>query len=367
MKKGNLLFVVCFLFIISFPLVFIDRKSIVSEKENRVLATFPTLWENDRMIDIETIPQIFDNYINDRFGFRNVILSLANIFNKTARTINGNVIIGKKDWLFYSRPDDGNNINDFFKLNLFTDDEINKFIENIEKRFEWCNSNNIKFVFLIAPNKHNVYPEYYPFDRPEGITRTEQIMGALPDHLKEIVVYPLDYMVRNKAGDMPFYFETDTHWNMAGAHCAFALLFNRVKQMFPSTEFPDIKFITDISYDSFGDIVPMLGFTSYGRRTIPNVYPMDGWETFYQYIKNERLGGVIIKNRQHSLPKAIVFRDSFFDVLEPFASSIFSSAEYNRKWFNESEKNYILENKPDIIIWELVERNITDIPNSVWN
>jgi hypothetical protein len=367
MKKGNFLFVLSFLSIISLPLVFIDRKSIVSEKENRVLATFPTLLVNDRLIDIETIPQIFDNYINDRFGFRNAILSLANIFNKTARTINGNVVIGKDDWLFYSRPDDGNNINDFLKLNLFTDAEINKFIENIEKRFEWCNRNNIKFIFLIAPNKHNVYPEYYPFDRPEGITRTEQIMGVLPDHLKEIVIYPLDYIIQNKTGDMPLYFETDTHWNMAGAHRVFDLLFNRFKQMFPGTEFPEIKFITNISYDSFGDIVPMSGFTSYGKRTIPTVYPMVGWESFYQYIKNEGRNGVIIENNRRSLPKAIVFCDSFFNILEPFTSSIFSSVEYNWRWFAESEKDYILKNKPDIIIWELVERNITGISNSIWN
>jgi hypothetical protein len=367
MKKDNVLFVICFLFIVSLPLVFIDRKSIVSEKENRVLAAFPALLTNDGLIAIGTIPQSLDNYINDRFGFRNTILSLANIVNKTARTINGNVIIGKDDWLFYSRPDDGNNITDFFKLNLFTDAEINKVIENIEKRLEWCNSNNIKFVFLIAPNKHNVYPEYYPFERPEGITRTEQIMDALPDHLKEIVVYPLDYIVQNKTDAMPLYFETDTHWNMAGAHCAFDLLFDRLKQMFPGAEFPDIKFITDIRYDSFGDIVPMSGFTSYGKRTIPSIYPTTGWESFYQYRKNEGINGVIIENNRQSLPKAIVFRDSFFSALEPFTSSIFSSVTYNWRRFNESEKDYILENKPDIIIWEVVERSITGIPNSIWN
>lgn len=341
-----------------------DHKSIVSEKENRALAAFPTLQNSGGRIDaayIKSIPQSLDGYINDRFGFRNIFVSLANGFNKRSKTINGNVIIGKHEWLFYSKADDGNNIADFFKVNLFADSEVTRFIERIEKISAWCNDHNIKFLLLIAPNKHNVYPEYYPFDRPEGITRTEQIIAALPDHLKDLVIYPLDYIIQNKTKTVPLYFETDTHWNMLGAQWAFNLLFNRIRRLFPDTNFPNIQYVTDIRYDFAGDIVPMSGFTSYGKRTIPNVRPEAGWELYYHYVKNEgRNGenGVIIKNSDLSLPKAIIFRDSFFIALEPFTSSIFSSVEYNWRILGESEKDYIAANKPDILIWEFVERRI---------
>jgi hypothetical protein len=370
MKKINILFISCFLIIISLPLISIDRKSIVSEKENRVLAAFPALLRddgtNDR-VNIRSIPKEFDSYINDRFGFRNTIVSLTNALNKTSKTINGNVIIGKNDWLFYSRVDDGNNIGDFFKLNLFTDTEVEQFIEKIEKRREWCNKNGIQFLFLIAPNKHNVYPEYYPFERPDGITRTGQIMSALPEGLKDCVIFPLDTIIQHKTDGMPLYFETDTHWNMAGAYYAFDLLFNRIKQLFPKITFPEISFITDISYDSSGDIVPMSGFTSYGKRTIPNMYPTEGWGNYYQYKKNDGVNGVIINSDNKSLPKAIIFRDSFFSALEPFTSTLFSSAEYNWRQFSEAERNTVLKNKPDIIIWEVVERSISGIPYLKWD
>jgi hypothetical protein len=346
-----------------------DHKSVVSEKENRSLAVFPNLLISDGKIDVENIgniPRLFDNYINDRFGFRNSFVSLANMFNKASK-INGDVIIGKDDWLFYSSSADGNNISDFFKFNLFSDDEIKQFVENVEKRLEWCNSNDIKFIFLIAPNKHNVYPEYYPFIRPKGITRTEQVLAALPANLENIVIYPLDYMLQNKTNEIPLYFETDTHWNMTGAYCAFEMLFNRIRQLFPYTNFQEIPFVTDISYDSFGDIVPMLGLTNYGRRTIPNIQPSAGWESYYQYIKNESRNGVITKNNDQSLPKAIIFRDSFFSLLEPFVSTRFSYVEYNWMPFNASDKKYILENKPDVIIWEIVERSISNIVYLEWN
>jgi hypothetical protein len=368
MKKINILFISCFLIIISLPLISIDRKSIVSEKENRSLAVFPTLLANDGKIDsvkIRSIPKEFDNYINDRFGFRNTIVSLTNTLNKTSKNINGNVIIGKNNWLFYSA--DGNNIGDFFKLNLFTDIEIEQFIENIEKRHEWCNKNGMQFLFLIAPNKHNIYPEYYPFERPDGITRTGQIMAALPEYLKDCVVFPLDTIIQHKTDEMPLYFETDTHWNMAGAYYAFGLLFDRIKQLFPEITFPDINFITDISLDSSGDLVPMLGFTSYGKRTIPNMYPTECWVNYYQYEKNEGRNGIIINSDNQSLPKAIIFRDSFFSALEPFTSTLFSSAEYNWRQFSEAEKNNILKNKPDIIIWEIVERSMPGILYLKWD
>jgi hypothetical protein len=371
MKKSRVLFIGCFLIIISLPLVFMDHKSVVSEKENRSLAAFPNLLINDGKIDAENIgnvPRLLDNYVNDRFGFRNSFLSLANMFNKTLKTINGQVVMGKDDWLFFtSAVASESHIIDFFKMNLFTAAEIKQFVESIEERLEWCNSNDIKFILLIVPNKHNVYPEYYPFTRPKGITRTEQVMAALPASLENIVIYPLDYILQNKTNEIPLYFETDTHWNMAGAYCAFEILFDRIGQLFPDTIFQEIPFVTDIGYDSSGDLVPMLGLTNYGRRTILNMRPSSGWESYYQYIKNESTNGVITKNNDQSLPKAIIFRDSFFSLLEPFVSTQFSYVEYNWRSFNASDKKYILENKPDIIIWEVVERFISGIVYSEWN
>jgi hypothetical protein len=345
-----------------------DNKSIVSEKENRSLMTFPNIIEEGKInaLVIKNFFPSIDKYINDRFGFRDAAISFANNIFTVGKTINGNVVVGKNGWLFYSDPKDGNNIADFYKMNLFTDDEIKQFIETIEKRREWCNENNIKFIFLIAPNKHNIYPEYYPFERPSGITRTEQIITVLPHSLKDVVIYPRDYLIQNKDNDLPLYFETDTHWNMASGDHVFTILFERVKRSFLDIQFPKNKFITEISYDSSGDMVHMLGFTSYGKRTIPMVYPQGGWESLYRYIKNEEDNGVITENNDQTLPSAIIYRDSFFWALEPFMSSIFSYTEYNWRWFSESEKEYILEHKPDIIIWEVVERSIGSIPNFEW-
>jgi hypothetical protein len=366
MKKASFWFMLAFLSVISLPLVFIDRKSAVSEKENRNLAAYPRIINNGNIVPINALPKSFDSYINDRFGFRYSTVLLMNQIKKHLKTVNGNVIIGKNNWLFYSNLGDGDNFSDFLKANLFSNTDLEHLIQNIENRLTWCNENGIKFYFLIAPNKHNVYPEYYPIDRPEGITRTDQILNALPANLKDIVIYPLNELMQNKKGSYPLYYELDTHWNAAGAMRAFDVMSLEIKKAFPRIVFPEITFTTGISYGSSGDIVPMSGFTSYGKNTVPNVRPAEGWEAYYRYIKNEGPQGIITTNVNKALPKAIVFRDSFFTALEPFTSSIFGESEYNWRWFESAEKEYILENKPDIIIWEIVERSIAGLPNSVW-
>ena len=77
---------------------------------------------------------------------------------------------------------------------------------------------------------------------------------------------------------------------------------------------------------------------------------------YFEYIKNEGTGGVITKGKNENLPRAIVFRDSFFSALTPYFSTMFSSVEYNWRRMNEGDKKSILENKPDLIVFENVER-----------
>ena len=77
---------------------------------------------------------------------------------------------------------------------------------------------------------------------------------------------------------------------------------------------------------------------------------------YFEYIKNEGTNGVVTIGKNQNLPKVILFRDSFTSALTPFLSPLFSKAEYNWKQFRESDKEYVLQNKPDLIIFESVER-----------
>lgn len=237
------------------------------------------------------------------------------------------------------------------------DEEFENLKTNISETVKWCDENKIKYLFVVCPNKHSVYSEYYPFLRPEGITRADQISQIFSD-LNVPYVFSRDYMISKKTEiDLPLYYETDTHWNSLGAYTSFKEILVEIQNQFPNVEFPKIDYEISVSYsETAGDILPMLGINK-ARCTEITLSPKNGDNSdYYDSIKNE--DGIVMKTfgKNQSLPKAVVFHDSFIVSLIQYLSPLFSEAEYNWGQFREEDKEYILQNKPDIIIFESVER-----------
>ena len=193
---------------------------------------------------------------------------------------------------------------------------VENFRENIKNTIEWCESNGIKCLFLIAQNKHSVYPENYLSIRPEGICRVDQLISIM-DELNAEYIYPKDLFIeKKKQTDIPLYYETDTHWNPLGAYYAFKEIQGKLNKLFPDVSFPEIEYDTKVeySYDK-GDIIPMLGIDN-AICTRPELNPKDAsFEEYYEYLEI-RIEGKdrfkYAKNKEHSeLPKAIVFSNLF--------------------------------------------------------
>ena len=246
---------------------------------------------------------------------------------------------------------------DFYKKNLLTELELESFKNSVKKTSKWCEDNNIKYLFVIGPNKHSVYPENYIDKRPEGTTRADQLISVF-NELGITCVYPRDYLIAQKEkNNSPLYYETDTHWNNLGAYYAFTQIENEVKKLFPNIQFPKVDYDFEVSYsENAGDILPMLGIKKSKSTQIVAKPKNSEFSDYFEYIKNEGTGGVITKGKNENLPRAIVFRDSFFSALTPYFSTMFSSVEYNWRRMNEEDKKSILENKPDLIVFENVER-----------
>ena len=353
MKKYSIyLFIILIFGIIIMVSAKFNFQGTISEREKRELASSPHIFSNGAL-NFNIFSDI-DNYLMDRFGFRVDLINLNNWFNYKVLNKSGNAraILGKDGWLFYLG---NNNLQDFMRINLVSDEQAESFAQAVKKRFDWCEANGIELVFIIAPNKHNIYPEKYPIDRPSGITRSHQYAQAM-DKAGLKYIYPLEFLWANKDAE-PLYYETDTHWNQRGAYLTFQLLKERVAQLLPNYQIPqyEYNYTVDIQPGG-GDITPMLGFIKYGKITKIYFNPEEyEWDELYKYEKNEGRSGVRTIG-DSNLPKAIVFRDSFMTALQPFVSTMFSDAIFHWTMFSEEYKAQILENKPDIIIWEVVER-----------
>ncbi len=355
MKKQ--LFVIAVFIILFVPIIGFNKNGTISDVENRTLATKPL-----NVLNFAA----YDNYFNDRFGGRNQFIKIANfidynIFKKQVK--NSSAFKGKNGWFYFIKS---GLLQDFYKKNLLSEQALSDFRNSVEKVSKWCKENEIKCLFVIAPNKHSVYPEFYIDSRPQGITRADQFVSVF-NELGITYVFPRDYLIeQKKKKSFPLYYETDTHWNNLGAYLAFVLIQNEVRNLFPDTEFPDIEYDFSVSYSyTEGDLLPMLG-VKYAKSTKIEVSPKDStFECYFdKIIKSSNL--IITKGKNDKLPKAVVFRDSFFLALIPYFSTIFSSVEYVHSGaMTDDDKNYIIKNKPDLIVFEMVERSAFGICGAV--
>lgn len=353
MKKAfQIAFVSVVCLILLFPIIGFNGKGEISEAENRKLAEKPDFsWKSFAP---------YDSYFQDRFGGRDSLVEFANWFDYEIlrRSLHNNLAIGgRRGWLFYTDADDGDNLADFNKKNLLDSTQLEQFGSNIQSIVEWCNANNLKYLFVICPNKHSIYPENYPYSRPAGKTRLFQVDSVFRS-LGVAYVCPLDTLISLKDSDnLPLYYETDTHWNPLGAYYAAQMIKTEVEKLFPDIEFPEWNKSVEVSYSNTeGDIMPLLNLKK-AKSTRPIVKNGTNLFTdYYNRVESDIEGRFHTQTENKNLPTAIIFRDSFGSALVPYLSTLFSSADYNWKQFRDADKQYVLQRKPDLVIFEAVER-----------
>lgn len=387
MKFAKAIFIFVFVIYITIPLLFLDRESPVSMLERRVLAQPPSAMSSGKfnLKLLVSLPQQIDAYITDRFGFRSNIITTMKVidFFILGRSHDHKLLVGKDKWLFYIDKSLGDEFANYKKSNLFDETQMRIFLEQVMLVNDICEQNNVQFIFLIPPTTSSAYPEKYPFQRPAGMSRVDQIMDALPENIREKIIFPLDYFFEKKADNpVPLYYNNGLHWTKMACYYTYELLYQKLKYNFP--DIPEIQFSFTPYIDPGEDNYALLwwGIRKFGRSMVMmKVEPPDGWESHYQYVIlenaqeniyntvigiNSRKGkyGIITENIDQSLPTALIMRDSYFVDLEPFTSSIFSRAEYI--WTQPEKRNiqYLmnLPQKPDIFIWEIAERGLEAIP-----
>lgn len=270
--------------------------------------------------------------------------------------INDKVLRGKSGFLFYILEGDGDNKSDFFKENLVSQQQLENSSKKVKEIMDLCTYLNTSFLLIIGPNKHSVYPEFYPVERPPGKTRTDQLSQVF-NALNLSFIFPRDYLIQQKKiSKFPLYYETDTHWNSMGAFYTSLLIKQRIQEFFPHISFPEISYqFTATKKCGTGDLINMLGQNSSLRsefNTIVTITPQNVSNPLYLFQRKEGRDFITI-GANKSLPKALIYCDSFFVALHPFVSPLFSQAEYLWRKF---DKERLLQIKPDLLIFELVER-----------
>lgn len=310
--------------------------------------------------EISNFPDNYESFFNDHFGFRNGLILLNNLVRLNTFGVSGSpkVVAGKKGWLYYT----GNKvIDDYRGINHLSNDDLKQWQTNLESKEAWLASQGIDYLFIVAPNKASVYPEYLP----DGILRVsnnspvDQLVTYLKQHSKVKILDLRDPLIAQKGKGLLFH-RTDTHWTTLGAFLAYEQISSYLVNSFPQvTPISLDELNIDMQLQNGGDLATMLGLQKTLKEEVPQISLLNP-----QSKRIGEVGGIRdpfeMESSNRQLPRAVMFRDSFATALTPYLSENFSYIRYVwERWDKRiPAKQIIFDVKPDIVIEEVVERLI---------
>lgn len=359
MKIFRFFFCVIVFFLILLSVFTSDFKSKVSEREKRKLAPFPELKSEGKLN--KNFFNEMNLYLEDRIGLKFQYKKLHEKLNDVYQVENDadkSGFIGKDGWLFANGD---RLLENWQKTNRYTEEELSYYCSKIKNMKSWCEKRGIKFIFYVAPNKYEIYGEFYPFQpRPQGETLCEQIVSRLKNEGVD-VIYPRDFLLEKKRTEpFPIYYERDTHWNKLGAYYGSLSIVSRIKDFFPGCALPSISYDFEKCDVPNGDLEPLIGTSSRLMTDYKVRATVDGKELtgLFQQENPQNDPKFFATRADERFPRLVMFRDSFGNSLYPYLAPYFSRGEYWWRFPAESDKPYLRSFKPDLVIFEVVERHM---------
>ena len=348
MNKIFIPFVVICIIVSLIPSVGMIFFPTTTSTENTALAEAPKIINSDGSFN-KLFFQDCGEYFNDHIALRNqMIFTDAKIQTKLFGESNiSGVIYGENDWLYYSST-----LDDYTGRNKLSERELFNLSNNLSIVQEYLGEQKIDFVFTVPANKNTLYgenmPYYYLADDVEGhnAKRLEKILEE--QEINYISMFDLF-----ASQDEVLYQLRDSHWNNKGACLAYNSIMDFLK--IPHTDYSDTKPV--VKKNDNGDLNKML-YSFYGELENNYIYNLPKNYNFTDSDATVSDGWLVTENKAGK-GTLLMFRDSFADTLIPFMSTEFETAYYSKAQPNALER-YIEADKPDYVVIEKVERNITD-------
>jgi len=334
--------------------------------ENRRLAERPG-WPTEREA-LRAFPVAFEKHFDDHFGFRSYLIGREKRLEWLGRRNEVDVQIGSGDWLFQGSA---NGIADQFCVRP-ADVVLEAWVALSLGRHERLAGQGVEFHWVIAPNKHTIYPEHMPAAARQEIApcETERIADAFGRN--GLSLLDLRQTLQSHRGEQALFHRTDSHWNQLGAAHGVREIIERLRGSHPAMppfSLDDYSvLIEEESFQGnlasrlrvFGDLYaePFLRLSP--RRDVAAKMPASADPLdLRMHARKEPL--VEFSTGRADLPTAVVFHDSFgFATMELLAEHFESIRFVNSYGLIDYEM--LEENPPDIVISLVVELKLLAQP-----
>ncbi len=377
----NIPHIICqWLLVISFSAIILlpGLKMVFSERvdlsftEKRILSKFPQAPQS--LAQLQSFFNKVSIYLDDHFGFRDFFIYRYQREVRKRFGITGSQTIvyqGTDSWLYLS---DSKILSDYAGKYPLSRSDMQIWKEKYQQKKRWLAQRDIEYLLIAAPNKQSVYPEYLmqQWQQNHRPGRLAQLRHAFPEITKRELLN-LDESLQKVKNSGQLFYKSDTHWTPYGAYQAYLFIAAKTEALFPDEIFRrDFSFTTPQAQvcapnekQRCGDLAEMLldfaPITEQLKILKPyRAYatPVPPTYTFSNLPKEIKEYPTLVRRCSGKKLKALIFRDSFFNAIEPFLSENFNEAVYIWKPYDQKNVEEILNYfRPDIVIEERVERD----------
>jgi hypothetical protein len=333
--------------------------------EKRILAPFPTF----QFPHIQTYIRQFDQYYKENFGWRNALFYQYNRLKYNLMEVSSlpeKVVVGKHGW-FYPGNSFAHIADQHRGCWPIKETTLEIIAQRLTDHQRKLARQGTKLYILIAPDSYTIYPEYLPdyLQCSTGPSNFDRLKQYLVQQTTIPLVDVREALCTAKASKL-VYSQTDSHWNQYGALIASLSLIGRVRQDFPRIPMarPADYTVRAIQGEG-GDLVTMLALNREIRDSINYAIrpPKRLLASQQESIPNNEmhLPSQRFVSMNYQLPKLLLVGDSFSYSMNPFITGYFRESYLVRS--NVLKPDLIRQERPDVVVFEIVERNLDLLTN----
>lgn len=251
--RADSLLILLFLGILSYPLFsqFSFLQKSLRYASHKIMLNSEKKGINPFLNGVANFPAMLENYRKRHFRTPREYINIDSLIKIYALRVSptSKVAMGKNGFFYEGfgsrRVERGivekfDNISDYLGQIPFSEAELRQWKRALEERRFWLKQQGSEFVFVLAPTKAFVYPEYLPdkLNSQKGVTRYEQLSRYLRN---ETDIHFIDLLppllAAKKHYSYPYlFYKSDFHWNFFGSFIAYREIIRKMNEFFPDKE-----------------------------------------------------------------------------------------------------------------------------------
>lgn len=302
-------------------------------------------------------------WCDDHFGLRRTMITANSLLDYFVFGVSPNpsVVPGKEGWLFYAgdaRGEDGNPIWDVRAARPLSPYALERIRWMLQDQHEWLAARNIPYIFVIVPTKEEIHGSYLPahITRVGELTPREQLLRHLAEWAPSVPLLDLTPALLDKARHEPCFHKTDTHWNAIGGMVGAQNILARLQHDFPAITQPrDEDYQRSTKRDLGGDLAAQMALDSFLLEDYTALLPLHKPRSQPRPLHDGEDPDIEARTGDPSLPRAVIYRDSYSNILVPTLSEHFQWVRF--VWGRTgTEMPGIEAIKPDVVLQIMSDR-----------